>query len=217
MVRSGVAGSPAVPGLAHILRGARGVSLVVFATLAALGALLAPGALLLLGAVIAAAGYAAGRALLEVQDAGLRPPPHPAKAAAGAAVLPAAFVGAEAIGPAALAVLATGLMVAAVVAALRWAGSSTPPPTRRRTAAEDEASLRQLLPALPVDVLCEEWRGSSIPAGGDGGAGSPDARFRRLVVDELRRRDPDGTTRWLSEDPGSPPDGYVRDSGDRTP
>ncbi|MGY1737296.1 hypothetical protein [Geodermatophilus sp. SYSU D00684] len=41
-------------------------------------------------------------------------------------------------------------------------------------------------------------------------------RWRGVLIAELQRRDPAGTSRWLSEDPDVPPDDFVRGPEDGT-
>ena len=68
---------------------------------------------------------------------------------------------------------------------------------------------------LPIEVLFEEWRGTGEPAVLDRRDPGTRFRLRRLLVAELRRRDPVGTERWLSQAPEAPPEDYVRDTHDR--
>ncbi len=201
-------------GAVAALRWPAGAALAV---LAALGALTAPQASLLLGAVSAALGWGFVRALHHGSATDLPSLPHPMSTAACMAVLPAAAAGTGPIGLGPLGV--AGATIAVAVAIGWWGGSCAEPDPRRAgrhaDSAPGEGSLRELLKVLPVEVLFEEWRGTGEPA--VLGRGDPGTRFRlrRLLVAELRRRDPVGTERWLSQAPEAPPEDYVRDTHDR--
>jgi hypothetical protein len=117
--------------------------------------------------------------------------------------------------------LAVGLLVIeAAVLFAHWIGSDSPAPPQRggRHDADggdgheaiDEDLMRQVLTAMPTELLLDEWEAtrSRLTAG----AGDPleAVRLRDLLIEELRSRDPVGTARWLLEGPADLPDLHIR-------
>ncbi|WP_100497921.1 hypothetical protein [Geodermatophilus chilensis] len=196
----------------------RSAGVVALGVLAALGALTAPQAALLLGAVFAALGWGFVRALHHGRASDLVSLPHPSSAAACTALLPAGAAGTAALGLGPLGV--AGATIAVAVAIGWWGGSCGDPQPRQaeRDAGPepDDGSLRDLLGVVPVEVLFEEWRGTAEPVVLGGVDAGTRSRLRCLLIAELRRRDPVGTQRWLTQAPEAPPDGYVQDAPDRT-
>ncbi|MGY1707405.1 hypothetical protein ACI79C_22820 [Geodermatophilus sp. SYSU D00697] len=210
--------SPVLQLLRSTLRVLRRTGLVLLGSVAALGAVTSPQTSLLLGAGCAVLAWVPVRLLSRCTDADLPPLPHPAVPATRMAVLPAAVAGTAPLGLGALGLVGAVLGVAVVLGC--WAAScavADPPPTGHDAAPEpDDGSLRVLLRTLPVEVLFQEWRdtaGQAVPGGEDA---EDRIRLRGLLIDELRRRDPVGVGRWLAEAPEDPPEGYVRESRDRT-
>ena len=68
---------------------------------------------------------------------------------------------------------------------------------------------REVVQALPTDVLFAEWRSTRASDGVRDNEFLLEIRIRELLIDEMQRRDPAGTVRWLGEGPEDPPDGYI--------
>lgn len=199
-----------------VLAAVRSIGVVALAVLAVLGALTAPEASLALGASSAALAGAVVRALHRSPATDLPPLPHPAVAATWMAVLPAAVAGTAHLGVGPIGV--TGAISAVLILDSWWGGSCPPLDEHVRSDTDrepDDPSLRDLLGAVPIDVLCDEWRSSAGPVDATDPDGAARTRLRDLLLAELHQRDPAGTARWLSEAPGGPPEGYVRDARDR--
>jgi hypothetical protein len=194
-----------------LLRAARSLALAVYALLTATGALMSPGISLLLGVLLAIIGAELVASLHQAAE-DLPPLPHPLVAGASVGSLPAAVAGTTTLGANLGIVIALGLALGAA-AGVQWIASPPVGSPARKTATadrvKDERSLRQVLRALPTDVLFSEWRSTQIPAGARGSELLLEVRMRELLIDEMQRRDPAGTARWLSEGPGEPPDGYI--------
>jgi hypothetical protein len=190
----------------------RPVGVAVLGVLAALGAVTNPRVSLLVGAALAALGWMYVRCLQHNPGTGLPRLPHPLSAAACLAVLPATAAGTTTLGLGPWGAAGAVSAVAAIVGS--WGSSPAgrlPPAESGIDRTRDGASLSDLLGRLPVDVLCEEWGGTAgaVPDGEDAQAR---IRIREALISELHRRDPMGTTRWLTEAPDAPPDRYVRDT-----
>jgi hypothetical protein len=194
-----------------LLRAARSLALVVYVLLIATGALTSPQISLLLGVLLAIIGAELVASLHQAAE-DLPALPHPLVAGVSVGSLPAAVAGTTALGASPGIVIALGLALGAAAGA-QWI--ATPPlGSPARTAATgdqvtDERSLRQLLRALPTDVLFAEWRRTRTPGGARGSELLLEVRMRELLIDEMQRRDPAGSARWLREGPGEPPDGYT--------
>ncbi|MGY1608435.1 MULTISPECIES: hypothetical protein [unclassified Geodermatophilus] len=217
MAASGVRVSSGTHGLGSaLLRALRPVAVVVLAPLVVLGALLSPGPSLAVGAAFAALAGGSVRLLHRASIPDLPPLPHPALVAAHAALLPAAVAGTAALG-----LLPFGLLAGVLAPAIAigwWGGSVCEPGPHASVPAvtpqPDAESVHDFLRSLPVDVLLAEWRDlTGMGPSRDEDSGVRHA-WRCMLVAELRRRDPAGTSRWLSEAPGVPPDGYVQDTTD---
>ncbi len=74
----------------------------------------------------------------------------------------------------------------------------------------DDALLRDVVSALPTDVLLDEWRVTQRHLTARAGNPMREVRVRDLLIDELQARDPQGTARWLREGLDHPPDRYIR-------
>jgi hypothetical protein len=186
---------------------------VVYALLTAMGALMSPGISLLLGVLLAVIGAELMTSLHQAAE-DLPRLPHPLVAGVGVGSLPAAVAGTTTLGASPGIVIALGLALGTAAGA-QWI-ASPPVGSPARTAAtadrvKDERSLRQVLRALPTDVLLAEWRSTQTGRGARGSELLQEVRMRELLIDEMQRRDPAGTARWLSEGPGDPPEGYVCD------
>ncbi len=142
--------------------------------------------------------------------------PHPALAAVVAAGLPAAFAGSGATGPwgglllVVLLVVTTGFFG-------RWISSDRVvrpgPPGGRDLGSWDEELLRDVVSALPTDLLFDEWQVTQRRLTGRASDLIWEVRLRDLLIDELHARDPLGTARWMNEGINHPPDRYIqRDS-----
>jgi len=200
-------------GFGRRLRGPlHGAAVAALCSIAPLGALFFPQETLLFGGL--SAGLAGGFVrFLHIGSGDLPPLPHPAVAATAMALLSAAVAGAAVFG---LGLLAGGGAVLAVAAVVGGWGGDQPDTRRDRTTlpapqGSHDESLRQLLRAVHVGALFDEWRrivGTRVPR--DRRTASEE-RLRRLLLAELERRDPVGCERWRSEAPDAPPDGYVRD------
>jgi hypothetical protein len=196
-----------------LLRGVGWSVAIVLVFFAAVGALTWPLRSLLIGGVVAAPAGC----LVKVMQAspGDDPPrlPHPAVVVLWTGLAPAAVSGMIVLGLGPVAVVAGWL---SPVLALLWlAGSSAWAHPQGKTDGRpcDDGTLRDLLSALSLDVLCDEWRAACRRA-------DPDEvvcrdQMRRLILAELQRRNPVGTARWLAEAPGDLPHRYVRESQDR--
>ncbi|WP_432492615.1 hypothetical protein [Kineococcus gypseus] len=91
----------------------------------------------------------------------------------------------------------------------RAALAAAPPPAG--PTAPGTAGLPELLGALTLEALCEEWNSLQRRcAQGDARSRAEASTAAALVLGELRRRNPDGVERWLREDPGAPPDHHLR-------
>ena len=196
-----------------ILRAAASLALVVFTVLTAIGVLMFPGVSLALGVPLAVIGGALV-ALLHKDAESLPPLPHPLVAGSCLGSLPAAAAGTTALGAPSGMVIGLSLILGAAVA-VEWTASPLGPwPTRTASRADrvgDVGWLRRVLRALPTDSLFAEWRRTRISGGAHGNEVLQAVRMRELLIDEMQRRDPAGTARWLTEGPGDPPDGYVCD------
>ncbi len=181
-----------------------------------MGALVHPGLSLIFGAVSALAGGAVVTALLRHASADDPQLPHPALAAAVAGGLPAALAGSSAVGPWGGLLLVLLLTVATSLFG-RWISSDPrvrPSPARGRAPSPwDEELLREVVSALPTDVLLDEWQVTQRRLTAPAGDRMWEVRLRGLLIDELQARDPLGTARWLSEGINHSPDRYIqRDS-----
>ena len=190
------------------------LAVVGYALLAAFGALSSPTSSLVLGTAFGIAGRALMASLHRNAGQYLAPLPHPAVAGIALALLPAATAGTNVLGAAGGAVVGIALIVGLPVGGI-LAVSRLSAPGRGRSPTVPSAvdrSLEEVLSAVPTDMLFAEWRTTA----GETAPGYADDRWSRLrlrglLIDELLRRDPDGTARWLVEDPDGPPDAYVRD------
>ena len=193
------------------------VAVALAGGLAGLGALTRPGPTALLGAVVAAGTWALVHRLHGAGATDLPGLPHPAVPVTGALVGTAAVVGTAGLGLVAVGIL--GALTAVVVAVARWC-RPVPADSWPRTHLEtdpdtEEDTLVELLRALPLDALLDEWRRTGAPGDPSPAGPTSRSRMRRLLIGELARRDPVGTGRWLREAPDTTPDGYLADRRDR--
>jgi hypothetical protein len=201
---------------AALMRAVREGALALYGFLIAMGALVHPGLSLIFGAVSGLAGGAVVAALLRHASADDPQLPHPALAAAVAGGLPAALAGSGAIGPWGGVLLVLLITVAATLFG-RWISSDprvrSSPAGGRGLGPWDEELLREVVSALPTDVLLDEWQVTQRRLTTRAGDLMWEVRLRGLLIDELQARDPVGTARWLSEGINHPPDRYIqRDS-----
>ncbi len=201
---------------AALMTAVREGALALYGVLIAMGALVHPGLSLIFGAVAGSAGGAFVAALLRHASADDPQLPHPALAAAVAGGLPAALAGSGVIGPWGGLLLVLLIIVAATLFGC-WISSN---PRLRPSPAGgsglgpwDEELLREVVSALPTDVLLDEWRAAQRRLTTGTGDLMREVGLRGLLIDELQARDPVGTGRWLSEGIEYPPDRYIqRDS-----
>ncbi|NEM06149.1 hypothetical protein [Geodermatophilus normandii] len=194
-------------------RAVRAALVIVYSPLVALGGLLHPWTSLTLGALgaaIAALGCTALHRRCSVELPGL---PHPALTAAAGGTLPAALAGTTSLNTLGSAIV-TATLLLATAGFGRWlAAEACPPPSDRSTrtgTAGDPDLLRQVLESVPLDVLFDEWHGIRVRSGSrSSDTALAEVQVRALVVDEFSRRDPVGTTRWLTGGPDEPPEHYV--------
>jgi hypothetical protein len=182
---------------------------------AAVGALTAPSRSLLIGVPVAVAAACLAKLGHVAPGDGLTRMPHPAVVGLWVGLAPAATSGMMVLGLGSVAI-AAGWLSPAI--ALFWlAGSSACAHSQDLTAGRpgDDRTLRDLLGALPLDVLCDEWRATSERLDPDEDDAVRRTTLRRLMLIELRRRDPVGTARWLAEAPGDLPHRYVHESRGR--
>ncbi len=194
----------------HLWGAVRASSLVVCGLLAAGGAVVAPAAALGIGALLAVLAGVVVTVLRGVPE--LPPLPHPAVAGTRAACLPAAIAGAAALGQGAGIVAVTLAAVTATAVVAHWSTrppAAPPHPAPGGDTPGQDDSLRQLLRHLPTDVLLDEWRSTQPGSGPPDDGPAARGRLRGLLIDEMRRRDPAGTRRWLADGAGGPPDGCV--------
>jgi len=201
---------------AALMRATWAGALALYGFLVAMGALAHPGLTVICGTVSAPAGAAVVAALLRHASASLPPLPHPAAAAAVAGGSPAALAGAGAMGPWGGLLLVLLLTLATSLFG-HWISSD--PPARpdlaggRDPGPWDEDLMREVVSALPTDVLLDEWQVTQRHVGARVGDPMWEVRLRVLLIDELQARDPLGTARWLSAGLDHPPDRYIeRDS-----
>lgn len=193
----------------YLSTGARVAALTAYGLLAAAGTVVTPGPSLVLGTLLAVAAGAVVAGLHRVPD--LAPLPHPAVAAARVLFFPAAIAGCSVLGAPGTLVGLAGMIAATGYVAL-WANlpTSEPPGDPLHAAVPPtEGSLRELLGALPTDALLDEWRDAREHDDPCSPAGANGVRLRELLIDEMQRRDPSGTSRWLAVGFDEPPDGYV--------
>lgn len=210
---------------AHVcLSRAAPVALWLYVVTAFLGLLVSPLRTSLLEAPVVAvvllSGYVtAYRTFLE------RWPSKPDVSRAGwlAYAVPLYFAGADVLGWAGTVMTLTLALLAAVHlwTRVKVTGHDLPPAGRPLVAARDEppgrtdAPLLELLSAMSLSDLFDEWHGTQIH---DGALpefpelSTERLRIRRLLIDELRRRDPSGVDRWLTEAPAHGPEDYVVDN-----
>ncbi|MGY1650743.1 hypothetical protein [Geodermatophilus sp. SYSU D01119] len=194
------------PSRDRLLRGAaRAAAVVPCVPLVAAGALTGGLPVLGWGAVLAAMG---GVVLLWLHRACgdvLPELPHPVTGAALAGLGPAAAAGAvalrEAGGLLTLLLLVTGTAVFSSWLAGEDAARSALP--------TGEAALRRALTAAPTARLLAEWHAVQERLDDGGAAGLREVRLREALLDAFTQRDPEGTARWLAEDPTGPPDPHL--------
>ncbi|WP_136697178.1 hypothetical protein [Geodermatophilus dictyosporus] len=192
----------------------------VFVLVALLGVLAAGTPLLLVTVLL---GGAAGAGLAQLVHWALEPggraPLQSRLTAATATGLFFPFIsGTEALGPGGSS-LSVVVILLTTLCGLHWIAqvSRETLPTgvpARASPCPDPSSLQPLLRRLPLDELLDEWRCSSAGLHVDGHAA---VRVRELLLEEIRRRDPEGFRRWLGEGPGEDPRPYVRDAGPALP
>lgn len=106
--------------------------------------------------------------------------------------------------------LATVVSVAWLRGRHMHADSTAPPDWT----ADQERSLRELLQVVPLETLLAEWRTlqQHHPARRSRRL-DPTAvvQARRLLLDEMQRRDPAGFAAWLAAGGQQPPDGHLHD------
>ena len=179
----------------------RAMTVALYCVLIAVGALVYPTAAVIAGPAAALGGAAFADSLRRRVDAEFPEIYHPTLAGALAGGAPAALSGSsvlEAWGGLAVALL----LLAAAVLFGQWIGSAAPVPPRtvegHHLSARDEQSLRQVLTAMPTDVLLDEWHVTQrrLASGAEGTLW--EVQLRDLLIDELSTRDPSGTARWLS-------------------
>ena len=101
------------------------------------------------------------------------------------------------------------LLVATLGRLARWAAQQ-PGGTGGGRGALDDPAWPLLLQAVPLDALLGEWRELADP--GDARRDAADAAHaRRLLLDELQRRDPAAFAAWLAAGAAGPPDEHFRD------
>ncbi len=196
------------------MRAVESGALALYGFLIAIGSLAHPGLSVICGTAFGLAGGAVVAALLRHASADVPQLPHPALAAAMAGGLPAALAGSSATGPWGGLLL---VLLLTVVASLfgRWITSSDPRVRaglsgRHDLSPWDEELLRDVVSALPTDLLLDEWQVTQRCLATGAGDLMWEVRLRDLLIDELQARDPLGTARWLSEGLDHPPGRYIR-------
>lgn len=132
--------------------------------------------------------------------------------------LPLYVEGAEALGKlgGALTITLVAIGIGVVVAWVRTGYTlfAPPPPSatppQRASTAGGHDSLRELLAAMPLEALFDEWRATED----DEHLAHPHDRharnrLRALIVEELGRRDPAGAGRWLARGAADPPEHHI--------
>ena len=107
---------------------------------------------------------------------------------------------------------ALGLAVLGLLAVVSVARAASGPAVCE-AAQGDDPSLRELLRVVPLETLLSEWRalgGQPADRRSSDSAGAAQVS-RRLLLDELERRDPVGFADWFASGTTSPPDEHVRD------
>jgi hypothetical protein len=109
-----------------------------------------------------------------------------------------------------LVVLALATVVgAASLHGLNIDADSAPAPD---STADREQSLRELLHVLPLETVLREWRTLQHPTRRTRQPDpTPVVQARRLLLDEMQRRDPAGFAAWLAAGGNQPPDGHIHD------
>jgi hypothetical protein len=186
----------------------RTVLAVPVAVLGIVGAVTEGWPLLPWSAGLAVAG-ATGLAWLQRTCADVLPPlPHPATGALALATVPAVLGGALALGTAG-GLVAVALFVVASVTFTRWLPADPITAPAPRTAVLCDATLRRVLRAAPTERLLAEWREVQERTDAGAPADLDVVRVREALLDELAARDPEGTGRWLAEDPTGLPDRHI--------
>lgn len=136
--------------------------------------------------------------------------------------VPLYFGGAEVLGGVGAVMTLALVLVAAVDlwARVRATSHDVPVAGRPVSAAgneprtQNDGALRELLSTMSLRDLFDEWHGTQVHDGllptSPELAGAR-LKIRRLLIDELRRRDPSGVDRWLAEAPAQGPENYVDD------
>jgi hypothetical protein len=205
-----------------LFRVVRAAALVPYGFLMAVGALFYP-ASGVFGAAMAVAGYSFVVSLLRRVGDDFPQLPHPALAAAVAGSLPAAMAGSSATGAWGALTMA-GWALGALALFVHWIASDPPAPPKcggQQDAADgrghrmgDENAIREVVTAMPTELLFDEWRATQRRLKAGTGDTMREVRVRELLLGELHSRDPVGAARWLREGPADLPDLYIRpDSG----
>jgi hypothetical protein len=87
-----------------------------------------------------------------------------------------------------------------------------------RPTAQDTRVLGELIGAVPMSTLLEEWRLSEavLATATDPDERSAASLAREMLLDEMTRRDPAGVRRWLQDDAAASPDRHLRDDAEPT-
>ncbi len=84
------------------------------------------------------------------------------------------------------------------------------------SAAPDTRVLGELIGAVPMSALVEEWRLSEalLSTTTDPDERAAASLARELLLDEMTRRDPAGVRRWLQDGAAASPDRHLRDDAE---
>lgn len=213
------------------MRLAAGALVASYVSVALLGALYTPPVtLLLLALVLGALGAAVGRS---VHRTVYRDFPDTWTGAWPTAVAAALFVpfasGVHTLGEAGgylVMVLVLLFSVLSTVWAHGLAVPTAPPrtttgpprPATQQPGSPDQPSSHELLRALSVDDLIAEWRSSGEQLHPSSGALQHTAvRWREALLEELRRRDPQGFDKWLLDGMRRGPEHHIAANPDDAP
>lgn len=136
-------------------------------------------------------------------------------AGAGCALAVPFVMGAVALGTAG-AVLTMVVVVTGAVLLGGWLTALCREDEVARSTVQDTKVLGELIGAVPMSALLEEWRLSEavLATASDPDERAAAALARELLLDEMARRDPAGVRRWLQDGAAASPDRHLRDDAE---
>lgn len=136
-------------------------------------------------------------------------------AGAGCALAVPFVMGAIALGTAGAGLTVTAAVTGAVLLGDRLTALWREDEVARSTV-QDTRVLGELIGAVPMSALLEQWRLSEavLATATDPDERSAASLARELLLDEMTRRDPAGVGRWLQDGAEASPDRHLRDDAE---